>query len=299
MNRALFLYMLVFPLFILNSQALAVDGGAQYSGVFEYSCLSQEEPGHLRTSYISDIPEKRVFFKIDQGFSYGRLLDQRMSNLHYAGPGGMLAFSRHVDAPGYQSSISFARLGFHYTRPHHEGSVVYNPVAGIRYMHMRRLETEGLLDIHLGAQVDIYGNIRIAPFLSNSFLFSDVMAEVQPRAEIAYIPVFLDREWHFDFQLSLGLLGYGMRLPEYATTFQPSEDGSYRVFDRESMILRPGNYARLSGGIFFRDTFGDAYNPNRYRIGYVWDYYRISGSHNLNTYNANHQIVLELYFMMN
>ncbi|MFO7874895.1 MAG: hypothetical protein R6U62_10480 [Bacteroidales bacterium] len=299
MNRPLLLCILIFPVFILNNQALAADEGTQYSGVSELPCFSREEFGHLRKSYISDIPDKQVFFKIDQGFSYGRLLDQRMSNLHYSGPGGMLAFSRHVDAPGYMSSISFARLGFHYTRPHHEGSLVYNPLAGVRYMHLRKLDTRGMFDIHLGAQADIYGNIRIAPFLSNSFLFSDLMAEVQPRADIAYAPVFLNRKWHFDFQLSLGILGYGMRLPEYATTFQPSEDGSYRVFDRESMILRPGNYARLSSGIFFRNSFGDAYNPNRYRIGYVWDYYRISGSHNLNTYNANHQIVLELYFMVN
>ncbi len=271
--------------FVFFLLALAISSSAM---VFS----SPEEPDSI-------LPDKQVYFKIDQGFSYGRFLDQRMSNLHYTGPGGILAFGRHARQDHQIVEWSFARLGYHYARPRHEGTIVNNPAIGVRYMHLWALDSRGAVDFFIGGQANVFGNVRLAPSLGNSFLFSDFVGSVHPQVYAEYVPFFFNRQWHFDFSLSAGLLGYGVRLPEYGTTFQLADDGGSRMLDTERMILRPGNHAHLVTGVFIRESFGGPHNPNHFRIGYVWDYYRISGSHGLNVYNASHQLVLELFFMVN
>ncbi len=258
-----------------------------------------DDRGHLRASYFAELPHKLVYFKIDQGFSFARILDQRMSNLHYSGPGVVLGFARHVRTPGRIEEWGFARLGFHTARPAHEGTSVYNPALGVRFMHLRAVGTPSLFYVYLGGQADVFANARIAPDLGNSFLFSDFVGEVKPRVNVTYGPHFFNRQWYFDFHISLGMLGYSVRLPEYGATFQVSDDGGSEIMTHERMVLHPGNFVHLGSGIFLRDALGGVYNPNRFRIGYHWDYYRISGSHGLNLYNASHQIVLEFYFLFN
>ena len=243
--------------------------------------------------------ERVVYFKIGQGVSFGRLLDQRMSNLHYTGPGALLSFSRHLVSPDHVSTLTFARVGFQYSQPAHEGTQVYNPVFGFRYMQMRRLQTSWPVEVYLGGQADVFANIRLIPALSNSSLFSDVVAEMQPRGRIGLSPVLFQREWLIDLELSVSLLAYGLQLPEYATIFQIGEDGRSRMNDTAPMLLHPGNYARLGTGLFWHDSFGGADNPNRFRIGYAWEYYRIHGRHDLSVYNASHQLVLQLFFRVN
>lgn len=245
------------------------------------------------------MPDKQKYFKIEQGFSYGRILDQRMSNLHYTGPGGMLAFGRHARQDHQITEWNFARFVYHNAGPGHEGTLVNNLALGVRYMHLWALGSRGAFDFFLGGQANVFGDVRIAPSLGNSFLFSDLVGSVHPHACAEYAPYFFNRPWRFDFSLSIGLLGYGIRLPEYGSTFQLSGDGGSRMLNNERMILRPGNHAHFITGVFIRESFGGAHNPNFFRVGYVWDYYRIRGSHGLNVYNASHQFVLELFFMVN
>ncbi|TVR43196.1 MAG: hypothetical protein EA394_01580 [Bacteroidia bacterium] len=272
------------------------DTGDELSG---FQGFYSRDGGMLRASYLSDLPDRMVFLKIGQGFSFGRLLDQHMSNLHYSGPGGVLSFSRYVESRRGISEIVFARGGIHYARPAHEGTLVYNPFFGMSYQQLRRVNTRSVFVFHLGGRADVLTNIRMAPSLSNSFLFADLIAEIQPMGQVTYQPYFLNRDWHFDFSLSFALLGYGVRLPEYATSFMLATDGGSAYADLEYRILHPANFSHLSSGIYIKESFGGQYNPNWFRIGYYWDYYRISGNHDRNFFNANHQVVLELYFMVN
>ncbi len=252
-----------------------------------------------RPAYIADPPERPVYFKIEQGATFGRMLDQRMSNLHYSGPGGMLAFSRHMRSANRISEITFARGRFHYIKPAHAGTYVYNPALGISYMQLRRLTTDARLDFFLGGKTELFGNMSIAPSLGNSFLYADLIFAIHPQARAEYATHFLGREWQFDYSLSFALLGYGMRLPEYGASFQITEDGGSSITKTKSGGLHPGNYGHITTGIFLREAIGGDHNPNWFRIGYVWDYFRISGKHDLNTHHASHQLVLELYFMIN
>ncbi len=261
--------------------------------------MQRGSSGHLRPTYIAHLPENLVFFKIEQGFSFGRILDQRMSNLHYTGPGAVLGFSRHVQARQYISEIGFARAGFHFTEPAHEGTTVYNPIFGVSYMHVRRMNTDTHVDIYLGGKALVTANARIAPSLGNSFLYADFIAELQPKASIEQDLYFFERVWQFDYSLAFSLLGYGIRLPEYGASYQISGDGGSALMHSEAGLLHPGNHAHLVAGIFLREPLGGTHNPNWLRLGYVWDYYRVKGKHDLTIYNTNHQLVLELYFMIN
>ncbi len=286
---------------IASCSAFSKEKGYAHNWHHEINPLLMQygSDGHLPPTYLAGIPEQAVFFKIEQGLVFSRLLDQRMSNLHYTGPGLSLAFSRYVISPKHHSALSFARLGFQYAQPAHEGTQVYNPAFGLRYMHMRKINARWPFDLYVGGQADAMANIRIIPSLSNSSVFSDMVAELQPKGQIQFIPYLFDREWPIDLSLSFSLLAYGVQLPEYATIFQIGEDGRSRINDADLFLLHPGNYAHLTSGIFWNDSFGGERNPNRFRLGYVWDYYRISGRHGLSVYNARHQLVLQLFFQVN
>ncbi len=261
--------------------------------------MQRGSDGHLRPANIAGLPDRPVFLKIEQGVTFGRVLDQRMSNLHYEGPGGMLAFSRHVQSAHHIAEIGFARASFHYLKPGHEGTIVSNPGFGIRYMQLRRVHLDARPDLFLGARADAYGNARIAPSLGNSFLYSDFVLSLQPKARVEHVMHFLDRDWQFDFSLAFALLGYGVRIPEYGATFQVSEDGGSTLTNTDAFLLHPGNHAQITTGVFLRQSIGGEHNPNWLRVGYAWDYYRISGKYDLDAFHASHQLVLELYFMMN
>ena len=261
--------------------------------------MQRPSGGHLLPTYIADLPDNPVFFKIDQGFSFGRILDQRMSNLHYAGPGGVLGFSRHAQSARHISEIGFARAAFHQTEPGHESTTVYNPSFGISYMYLRRMPLDASLDLFLGGKTALSGNLRIAPTMGNSFLYGDFIAELKPRARVEHGAYFFGRDWQFDYSLGFAIFGYGVRIPEYGPSYQIAEDGGSTIGSRETGYLHPGNYAHLVTGAFLREPIGGDHNPNWLRVGYVWDYYRLSGDHDLNVYNASHQLVLELYFMVN
>lgn len=295
----------------IQSQATASEGKKDFSGspsfseplpetskIIEFS-LQRGRDGHLRPTYIADLPDRPAYFKIEQGATFGRMLDQRMSNLHYSGPGGMLAFSRHVHSADRISEIGFARGSFHYVKPGHAGTHVYNPSLGFRYMQLRKLRVDARPDFFLGVKADLFGNMRIAPSLGNSFLFTDIVFAMQPKARVEHATYFFNRDWQFDYSLSFALFGYGLRIPEYGPTFQVTEDGGAAIIHTESGGLHPGNYGHITTGIFLREPIGGDHNPNWLRLGYVWDYFRISGNHDLNTYHASHQLVLELYFMIN
>lgn len=294
-------WMILLLLGIAPGPVFPADAGQPHDKAVEFNSMATQygQDGQLPPTHLAGIPDRQVFFKIEQGLVFSRLLDQRMSNLHYTGPGLSLAFSRYVISPEHHSALSFARIGFQYAQPAHEGTQVYNPAFGIRYMHMRKMKGSWPFTLHLGGQADVFANIRIIPALSNSSMFSDVVMEVQPRGQIEIVPYLFDREWPIDFSLSFSLLAYGLQLPEYATIFQIGEDGSSRMNDADILLLHPGNYAHLVSGIFWHDSFGGERNPNRFRLGYVWDYYRINGSHGLRVYNASHRLVLQLFFQVN
>ncbi len=268
---------------------------------FQVNCHASDNSsrGHLRTSYIADLPDKLVYFRIDQGFSYGRMLDQRMSNLHYTGPGGVLSFARHVRAGNYISEIRFAQVAFHFAQPVHEGTMVYNPVVGAGYMRLQALQTRSAVDLHVGGQAELYGNMRMASSMGNSFLFSDISGQLKASGQASYGLFLFDRLWQFEFTLSAALAGYGIRLPEYGVNYHVADHGGAYMFNRESLVLHPGNYAHFCTGIYYKGSLGRQHNPNRFRIGYAWDYYSIKGSHDLNVYHASHQLVLAFYFLMN
>ncbi len=255
--------------------------------------------GHIRPTYIANLPDRIVAFKIEQGVTFGRILDQHMSNLHYSGPGALLAFSRYTKTDDRISEIGFARGSFHYTKPEHEGTIVHNPGFGLRYMQLKRLNVDAFPEFYLGARIDLSGNARIAPVLSNSYLYADFAFELQPKIRVSYPVNFFNRDWQVHGSAALTLFGYGVRLPEYGTIFRISEDGGSVISRAVSAGLHPGNFTHVTTGAFLRTAIGGDYNPNWLRFGYVWDYVRREGNHDLNTYQASHQFVLELYFMMN
>ncbi len=261
--------------------------------------LVQNNRGFISPSRVADRPVKDKFFKIDQGFSYSRLLDQRMSNLHYAGPGGMLSFGRYVEAANYVSELSFARIAFHMAQPQHKGTEVNNPSIGVRYKHVRRMPSRTAWNYRLGAKADVFANVRLAPSLSNSFLYADFIGEISPAIDAGYTLVLFERDWELEFSFAVSLFGYALRIPEYGASYQLGTDGSETLANNVSMLLHPGNYNHFVTGIFLKESFGRSENPNRFRIGYAWDFYTIRGAHDLKTFSAAHQLVLELYFLVN
>ncbi len=243
-------------------------------------------------------PLHNVYFKIDQGFTTNRILDQKMSNLHYTGYGGILNFGRRVNREDYIAEWSFIRAQFNYSKPLHGATQVYNPSLGLRYIHLRNMDFLGVFDIHAGLQANIFTDMRIAPRLGNSFLFADIIGEVRPQADLS-TSFHLLREWNMDFSLSATLIGYGLRIPEYGVIYHLGVDGGIAIQGYENHILTPSNFGHFSTGVFFNESIGDAANPNWFRIGYIWDYYSMRGNHDLNVNNAVHQLVLELYFRVN
>ena len=265
----------------------------------ELRLYRQRDQGHLHPTHLTDLPQNNVYFKIGQGFSFARLLDQRMSNLHYTGPGVVLSFSRYVEDDRYRSELNFAGIGFQILQPRHEGTTVNNPFVGIRYSHLRKLDVRSFIDYHVGGQVETSANVRLAPVLSNSFLYADFIGTLQPRFDVTYILYLFDREFNFDFSLAFGVLGYGVRIPEYGASYQVGSAGSEVLTNNVQMWLHPGNYRHVITGIYYNNRLGRINNPNRFRIGYVWDYSHITGGHGLSLYNASHQLVLELLFLVN
>lgn len=294
-------------LFFLGITWLSMSSGAHANDVSATEGADRVRQQQRETGGASDtldtehdtMHRNNVFFKIDQGFSYGRLLDQRMSNLHYTGLGGVLSFGRYVEAENYVSELSFARIAFHMAQPGHSGTRVTNPSGGIRYKYLRKFESRGAINYRLGGQAEAFANVRLVPALSNSYLYVDFITEISPRLDVEYRMAFLNREWNFDFSLAVSFLGYAVRIPEYGASYQLGSDGSETLANNISMMLHPGNYNHFITGIFLREFFGRQGNPNRYRIGYVWDFHTIRGDHSLITFSAGHQIVVELFFLVN
>ncbi len=241
---------------------------------------------------------RHIYFKTDQGFSSGRLSDGKMSSLHYTGYGGVLNFGRRVHTQNHISELSFARVQFNQLEPVHKNTQVYKPTFGARYMYLKKLDSIGDFQVHAGAQANVFADFRIAPRLSNSYLFADVFAEFRPQAKLATEFFFL-RNWNPEFSIAASLLGYGIRMPEYGTTFRLSETGGSTLQGAETFILTPSNFGHFTTGIFFKESLGDELNPNWFRIGYIWDYYSLKGNHGHNLNNAVHQLVLEFFFRMN
>ncbi len=265
-----------------------------------FPCPSNFDPrGQLRATYLSEFPDKLVYFKIDQGVSYGSFSDQRMSALLYGGPGGGIAFGRHVRRPGYITEATFARADLHYTKPDHGGTIVYNPVFGMGYKYMRGLIDGDFMTIYLGGQSDLLANIRMAPSLGNSFLYADILLDIRPVVQSSLSFHFLKRPWFVDLGAGMSIMGYAFRFPDYGVGFEIGNDGSLAMQPTTNMMLHPFNYQRLTTSVHIRESFGGSYNPNWFRIGYVWDYYGIQGDHKLKTGHASHRLVLELYFMVN
>ena len=262
------------------------------------STLSAAENKNSEKDNDVAVDLRRVYYKIDQGFSTGRLSDRKMSNLHYTGPGGFINFGRRVNTPNYISEWNFLRVNFNYMKPEHGGTDVYKPSIGLRYIHLRKLNDLGAFRVHAGVQTNLFADIRIAPRLGNSYLFADIVAEVRPQGKLS-TGFHLLRQWNMDFSLSATLLGLGVRFPEYGTSFRVSQDGGAAFSRSEAQILKPSNFGHFTTGIFFSESFGDASNPNRFRIGYIWDYYTMKSRYDLNVNNAIHQIVLEFYFKVN
>ncbi len=241
---------------------------------------------------------RQVYYKVDQGLSTGMVLDQKMSNLHYTGPGGVLNFGRRARTSAYIAEWNFLRINFGYLQPKHEGTQVYKPALGVRYLHLRNLNSLGIFQVHAGVQANLFADIRIAPQMGNSYLFADIIGEIRPQGKLS-TNFHLLRQWNVDFSFSATLLGTGIRFPEYGTSFRLSDDGGIAFQSSETHILKPSNFGHFTTGVFFRESFGDASNPNWYRIGYIWDYYSMRGNYNINVNNAVHQLVLEFYFKVN
>ncbi len=239
-----------------------------------------------------------VYYKIDQGASWGMLMDQRMSNLHYQGPGGILNFGRRAHRQSYIAEWSFARFQYNSSKPAHKSTIVENPAAGLRYMRVWKMQTPGNYDIFVGGQVNVFGNARLAGRLGNSFLFADMIGELRPQAKLFFPSRFLWRDWNIEMSAAASLAGYTVRIPEYGVSFELGEDGGVRIQGFEQQLLMPYNYGHFTTGIFIREKFRGEDNPNWFRVGYVWDFYTMSGNHNLNVSNAMHQLVLELNFMV-
>ncbi len=247
---------------------------------------------------LHNVNYKHVYYKVDQGISTGIILDQKMSNLHYTGPGALINFGRRVYTPDYIAEWNFLRINFGYLEPEHKGTQVYKPSLGVRYLHLRNLNSRGIIRVHAGLQANLFADVRIAPRLGNSYLFADIIGEVRPQCKLSTSFYFL-RQWNVDFSLSATLTGIGIRYPEYGTTFMLSGDGGIAFQPGERHILKLSNFGHVTTGIFLDESFGNPSNPNRYRIGYIWDYYSMKGNHNLNVNNAVHQLVLEFYFKVN
>ncbi len=239
-----------------------------------------------------------VYFKSDHGLTWGVLMDQRMSNLHYEGPGGVVNFGRRAHRSHYIAEWSFARIQYNNSRPVHGSTVVENVGAGLRYLHLRKLYTPSDYNINAGVQANVFANLRMAPRLGNSYLFADLIAELRPQADLEFGSRFLWREWNVELSMAASLLGYTLRIPEYGVSLELDKDGGIRIQGYEEFFLLPHNYAHVTTGVFFRESFRGESNPNWLRIGYVWDYYTMAGSHNLNMNNALHQLVFEFYFRM-
>jgi hypothetical protein len=246
-------------------------------------------PGELQAS------ERMVFFKTDQGFTLNRLLDQKMSNLHYTGPGFILNFGRRAQGQGYVSEWNFVSAEFSLLSPLHKSTEVQQPGIGFSYKYLHQLSPVGIFDIWAGAQANIFASIRMAPRLGNSYMYADVIGELRPQAAMSTSFV-LFRTWQMDADFSATILGYGLRFPEYGTIYRIGGDGGISLQEHESQVLHPMNFGHFTTGIFFRESFGGQDNPNWFRIGYIWDFYSMSGKHQLNVNKASHQLVLELYF---
>jgi hypothetical protein len=237
-----------------------------------------------------------IYYKNDQGASWGVVMDQRMSNLHYGGPGGVLNFGRRAHRPSYIAEWSFARLQYNYLRPVHKSTIAVNPGAGMRYLHLRKLFTPGGQGFYAGGQVNVSGNMRFAPRLGNSFMYGDFIGELRPQAELGFNRRFLWRDWNIELSLATSLIGYAVRVPEYGTSYALADGGGTSLNGYEKRFLMPYNYAHITTGIFLRERFRGLNNPNWFRVGYIWDYNTMKGSHDLNMSTALHQLVLELYF---
>ncbi len=241
---------------------------------------------------------KEVFFKVDQGATAGRILDKKMSNLHYSGFGMVLNFGRRKHTNHYISEWEFLGTHFNYSKPVHKNTKVFNPAFNLKYMHLRDIDSLGIFDVYAGLQANFFGDIRIAPRLSNSSVYADIIGELRPQADMS-TSFHLFRNWNIDISLATTIFGYGLRIPEYGTTLRLTNDGGVTLQGMDNHFLFPFNYRHTTTGLFFRESFGDDRNPNWYRVGYIWDYYTLAGKNDHNVYNAIHKLVLELYFKTN
>ncbi|HHN48593.1 MAG TPA: hypothetical protein ENN08_06665 [Bacteroidales bacterium] len=239
--------------------------------------------------------ERMVFFKTDQGFTLNRLLDQKMSDLLYTGLGFALNFGLRAQGQSYISEWNFVSAEFRLLSPAHKSTEVQQPGIGFSYKYLRQLSPVGIFDIWAGAQARVFTSIRLAPRLGNLSMYADIIAALRPQAALS-TSFNLFRTWQMDADFSATILGYGLRFPEYGTIYRIGGDGGISQQEHESQMLHPMNFGHFTAGIFFGETFGGENNPNWFRIGYIWDFYSMSGKHQLNVHKASRQLLPELYF---
>ena len=282
---------------MIKSFAMPAFNQRLYAGLLMLSCfcLPAASAKNPAMPGEQEVAERMVFFITSQGFTLNRLLDQKMSNLHYTGPGFVLNFGRRAHGHGYISEWNFVSAEFSLLKPVHKSTEVQQAGIGFNYQYLHQLSPVGIFDIWAGAQANIFASIRMAPRLGNSYMYADVIGELRPQAAMSTSFV-LFRTWNMDAKFAATILGYGLRFPEYGTIYRIGEDGGISLQEHESQVLQPFNFGHFTTGIFFRESFGGQDNPNWFRIGYIWDFYSMSGKHELNINKASHQLVLELYF---
>lgn len=251
--------------------------------------VEQEHPG---TKF------HHLHFKTAQGVTFNRILDQKMSNLHYTGPGFVLGLGLRHQTPRYYSELALMHFELSSLLPSHQSTNVVQPVAGVHFEHLRNYGRFQGFNLSAGLKAHFFGDFRIAPELGNSYLYMDAIGKISPAANFTRNIFFL-REWEVEIGLSAALTGYGLRFPQYGTSYRLDDDGGISLQDAEGHFLHPFNYQHFTTRLFLNESIGGPLNPNWLRIGYIWDYYSLSGKNGLSVYNASHHLVLELYFKIN
>lgn len=238
---------------------------------------------------------RNVYFNVGQGATFSRVLDKKMSNLHYSGGGAVLSFGRFSETQSFLSEWNFLTSQVNYLTPQHKATDVIQPYFGFGYTHLRNFRRTDNSLFQVGLQANLFVDMRIASRLGNSFLHMETVNEIRPKIKYAYNFYFL-REWNLSFSMSFTLLGVGVRAPEYGSIFKLYEDGSSTIQNIEEMNLNPLNFRHLTTKIYLIESFRGESNPNGFKIGYIWDYYSYDNVHDLNVQNATHGLVFEYYF---
>ncbi len=238
---------------------------------------------------------RNVYFNVGQGATLSRVLDKKMSNLHYAGGGAILSFGRFSETQSFLSQWNFLTANVNYLRPQHKATDVIQPYFSFGYTHLRNFRRAKTGLFQAGLQANLFVDMRIASRLGNSFLHMETVSEIRPKVKYSR-SFYLLREWNFSFSMTFTLVGHGSRAPEYGSIFKLYEDGSSTIQDTESTVLNLRKFRHITTKIYLIESFRGESNPNGFKIGYIWDYYSFDNVHDLNVQNATHGLVFEYYF---